>query len=148
MSLTPKQVAFVEAIMAGHRGKEAAIRAGYAAGSAAVEASRLLRSAKVSAELDRRRAGGAPAEPARNPKRPPMPVDPATTPAEFLKMVMAGTVVPSVAQLDAAKTLARIQAGQEADKGKKATTEERAKKAMENSVFRPSAPPLHVIRRP
>ncbi|MBP2309277.1 terminase small subunit [Azospirillum melinis] len=55
MSLTPKQLRFVEAYLLDPNGKKAAIAAGYSEKNAAVEASRLLTHAKVVAELERRR---------------------------------------------------------------------------------------------
>ena len=55
MSLTPKQLRFVEAYLLEPNGTQAAISAGYSPNSAAVEASRLLTNPKVVAELAERR---------------------------------------------------------------------------------------------
>ncbi len=55
MSLTAKQLRFVEAYLIDPNGTKAAIAAGYSPNSAAVEASRLLNNAKVAAELAGRR---------------------------------------------------------------------------------------------
>lgn len=55
MSLTRKQLRFVEAYLLDPNGTQAAIAAGYSPKSASVEASRLLSNAKVAAELAARR---------------------------------------------------------------------------------------------
>lgn len=55
MSLTAKQLRFVEAYLLDPNGTQAAIAAGYSPKSAAVEASRLLSNAKVAGELAARR---------------------------------------------------------------------------------------------
>jgi phage terminase small subunit len=55
MSLTRKQLRFVEAYLLEPNGTQAAISAGYSPNSAAVEASRLLTNPKVAAELAERR---------------------------------------------------------------------------------------------
>jgi phage terminase small subunit len=55
MSLTAKQLRFVEAYLLDPNGKKAAIAAGYSPKSAEVEGSRLLSNAKVAAELSARR---------------------------------------------------------------------------------------------
>ena len=55
MSLSDRQVAFIEAYLLEPNGERAAIAAGYSPRTAAVQASRLLRHVKVAEELGRRR---------------------------------------------------------------------------------------------
>ncbi len=55
MSLSPQQVAFVEAYLIDPNGEKAAIAAGYSPKTAASQASRLLRHVKVVAALEQRR---------------------------------------------------------------------------------------------
>lgn len=85
------------------------------------------------------RSGGA--RPNSGPKRrPPEPL-PADDAREFLTKVMQGAIVPSVAQLDAAKALIRAAtvAG-----GKKEERAEKARKAAAGR-FAQAAPPRLVV---
>lgn len=77
--------------------------------------------------------GGARPGAGRKPK--PAQLTEITDPAEFLQAVMVGRIVPSVAQLDAAKALLRVQST-----GKKAMTVDRAKEAAKGR-FAPQQPP-------
>lgn len=55
MRLTRKQRAFVDAVLAGKSGKEAALAAGYSETGASVTASRLMRHERVAAAIERRK---------------------------------------------------------------------------------------------
>src|SRR5690625_3526493 len=55
MRLTRKQRAFVDAVLAGKSGKEAALAAGYSETGASVTASRLMKHERVAAAIERRK---------------------------------------------------------------------------------------------
>lgn len=90
------------------------------------------------------RSGGA--RPNSGPKkRPPAACDAADA-MDFLDQVMRGLIVPSVAQLDAAKTVARLTVAPPTGAGKKDEREQAAKKAS-TGRFGAAPAPLKLVNR-
>lgn len=65
--------------------------------------------------------------------------------AEFLRLVMAGEIIPTVPQLEAAKVLARLEASAKAAGGKKAAAVEEAAKLAKTGRFQSAAPPKLIV---
>lgn len=144
MALTPKQRAFVVAVMGGASNKDAAIAAGYAASSASVAGSRLAKHPEVMSALGQSGIIKIVNAPAKS-KSATAGTEAATTepaiagfdlakvlqhgdPRDFLLAVMNDFQSDAKLRVDAAKALMPYVHGKVADKGKKEQRQDNAEK--------------------
>jgi phage terminase small subunit len=92
--------------------------------------------------------GGARVGAGRKPKPEKAPAQaPGLEPLAFLLAVVQGAIDPTPLQVRAAIAAAQYRHKKRGDGGLKEEAAEKAKKATTQGSFRPSAPPLHLIKR-